>query len=200
MVNDVWQMTIRQTLNGQEVDNVLHFQEGAAAILADGLAQSFIDTILPQWRTLVSNQHQFDKLSIRKLNPIPLDPQEYALNAVKGTLAQEPLPGQCAVVASIRTGQGGRSKRGRIYFGGITPDTETGGIITPAQQAAWTTFLDLLRSTYPDNVGPSGWILGVYSRKNGYIPPNYSTAAFTPAKQIVLNVRLGTQRRRSLLG
>lgn len=127
---------------------------------------------------------------------------------VGGTGGSDYLPPQCAMVTTLRSGQIGRSHRGRCYSYGFPEISTTGGQwntdMLLVVEAGWTAFF----TAYAVAVPTSGYRLGIWSTRiasgcrvlaNGdheRTGPAQPELAFTPATGHVTRQTIYTQRRR----
>lgn len=203
-VNDLFQVRIKGFIEGQETNNVLHFK--AVTTTADvetalimALLACFIDVLLPG----LSLNWKLDQVVWKRVSPT-LSPEFITLpdpsNA--GAVTGDSLPTFNAALISIRTAEGGRSKRGRMYLAGI-PESATikssfdlGG----APWAAILAFVACVISKFVDNepVGVDQFKLGVYSRKIGGSAFPYNLAGFAQAVQLSPVALIATMRSRKV--
>lgn len=168
--------------NGTSANNVLHFQDG-------GLAPSALWAILEP--NVVANMFNCIATAaiIDNVDILPLDgiaaTQTFDAPATalwKGETTGEALFANACIV-KLRTGERGRSKRGRIYLpflaegATVTGTVNTGSLA--AMQTAWNTFVA--------SMDTDGAPLGVAS---------YKLAIWTPLTGQEVEGAIGTQRRR----
>lgn len=118
----------------------------------------------------------------------PSDFAELTVNASGGDGAGEICPPQCTTVTTWRTGNPGRSFRGRTFLGPIREGRNTSGVIDAniktAIQALW------LNHEYWFNGSNSPYRHVIYSRKLN---------VWTPTTSYIVRDVIGTQRRRTRL-
>jgi hypothetical protein len=204
-IGDVYQLVMKARYNGQEHSNVNHFS--AMANIADVettlvavMVQCFIDNILPSLAT----DFQLIETRWKKVAPA-LGPENIY------TPAGAPIPGAggaglpsfSSVVVSIRTLLGGRTKRGRMYLGGI-PEAGTDGSSIDGTTGFAGALANWLGCIAQNFIAPGGlpgsnqWQMQVYSRKEGGSHLPYGVNGFTPVNHLVLNTLLGTTRSRKV--
>jgi len=147
--------------------NVLHFTTGSS----DPLTQAMVDALGATIETAFvasnfddhySTATEFDRIVVRDLRTDGNGPLSFALDH-PGTVANNPSPAQTCIVTTLRTTDGSRRGRGRIYW--PNPEnartTATGGIPATTITAAtdFTTDLMLVSAGTLGNL-----VLGVYSR------------------------------------
>lgn len=133
-------------------------------------------------------------------------------NFTTSAAGQQPLdalPSQIALVTTLKTGQIGRRKRGRVYAFGFTEDATSGGVFSTtflaAMETAWGTFM----GKYSPGSAGNHFQLGVWSFRTasgcepnptgkGHIrvDPPAPLLAYTPVTSHLLRNVPYTQRRR----
>lgn len=203
-VNDLFQVRVKGFLEGQETNNVLHFKclapSGDVEVgLILVLIQCFVTHLLPAW----SDKWTLDTVVWKKVSP-ELSPEfvSAGTTGVTGAIATDALPSFVAALVSIRTAQGGRSKRGRMFLAGI-PEAGTIGsnfVLTGPQWLAIVAFVNCLVDKFIDNaeLGSDRFALGVYSRKLGGATFPYGAVGFTPAVSLNAVSAVATMRSRKV--
>jgi len=203
-VNDLFQVRIKGFIEGQETNNVLHFKCAAASSdvevgLILVLIQCFITHLLPLW----SNKWTLDTVVWKRVSPT-LSPEfvSSGTTGVTGAILTDSLPTFNAALVSIRTAEGGRSKRGRMFLAGIPESATTGSSfnLTDPTWAAIIAFVACLVDKFIDNgeLGTDRFQLGVYSRKIGGAAFPYGAAGFTPAVSLNAVALIATMRSRKV--
>lgn len=203
-VGDLFQVRVKGFQEGQETNNVLHFRCAAASSdvelhLILVLIQCFVTHLLPAW----SNQWTLDTVIWKRVSPT-LSPEfvASATTGETGALTTDSLPTFNAALVSIRTAEGGRSKRGRMYLAGI-PESATlksSFDLTGATWLAILAFVNCLVDKFIDNgeLGSDRFVMGVYSRKIGGAAFPYGAAGFTPAVSLNAVALVATMRSRKV--
>lgn len=203
-VNDMFQVRVKGFQEGQETNNVLHFLCTAASSdvelhLILVLIECFVTHLLPAW----SNQWTLDTVVWKRVSPT-LSPEfvSAATTGQVGALTTDSLPTFNAALISIRTAQGGRSKRGRMFLAGI-PESATlksSFDLTGPTWAAILAFAACLADKFVDNgeLGSDRFNLGIYSRKLGGSTFPYTLSAFTPALALRAVSLVATMRSRKV--
>lgn len=203
-INDIFQVRVKGFIEGQETNNVLHFKALTASTdvdlkLIQVLIQCFVEHLLPAW----SNQWTLDTIVWKRVSPT-LSPEfvSSATTGQIGALTTDSLPTFNAALVSIRTAEGGRSKRGRMFLAGI-PESATlksSFDLTGATWLAILAFVACLVDKFIDNaeLGSDRFILGVYSRKIGGAAFPYGAAGFTPAVSLNPVSLVATMRSRKV--
>lgn len=183
VIADVIRTTIhREDGQGRSANNVLHFESTGydVAALNTNLQASVTRTL---WDPIWAGYGAIT------LNYLPLDGTSATTTIIPTTMLDftgegtgELIPAEAALI-KLRTGQRGRSHRGRIYLGGIGEDRNVNGAITTATvtelQSDWTDFVD--------DMATAGTPLVVAS---------YKLATAHTVTSIVAETIAGTQRRR----
>lgn len=203
-VNDLFQVRVKGFLHNQECNNVLHFK----AITADGdvelhLIQALIECFVMHLLPGLSSAYILDTVIWKRVHPT-LGPDFITTfpPASIGAIVGDSVPSFCAALLSIRTAQGGRSKRGRMFLAGLPESgTTQSGINTSAP--TWTAILAFaacLVDKFIDNaeLGTGRYHLGIYSRLIGGAAFPYGATGFTPAVTVSPVVNIATMRSRKV--
>lgn len=191
----VTRAVLNATLNNIPVANVLHFTQpggGTApdpALLASRLGAWWGSTMKP----LVVSNYTLNNITCTDLSPSGPPSTVFTTSLPNsGTLSGDALPGNCALVMSLRTALRGRSFRGRIYHCGIgESQTLLNSVQTPARDSILGAWDDLVLFT---QIGQPDYQLVVLSYyANGDLR---SEGLATPVVSMSANTRIDTQRRR----
>lgn len=169
------------------------------------LMSDFRSFILPTIRALASQEWVARRIILTTMIPRHTILMEEPIANGEGFQAGDSLPSHVAGLLSLRTGRGGRSAHGRLYFAGIAEDTSSGSRLESSSLGQLAAIGDTLVSRY----GPSGtndkFEYGVYSRKLGDTdedgPPPFKLhhmVGFIPIISTVPRVELKSMRRRML--
>lgn len=196
---EIYQVTYQMLLNGQTVENVLHYRA-----LNGLVTESAIKTAAERFWFLTKGLQcaglTYTGMIVKRMTPIPLD-QSFVvpLTVTNGTGSGGCLQNSVALIFTMRTGLAGKSNRGRIYIPGIATDLLASGwnLMTTAGQVAAAAAATNLVSEF----GPSGTntalALGVYSRVIGGSHP-FTLAGWGQMTSLDVQPVLGNQRRRRL--
>lgn len=202
--NDLFQVRIKGFIEGQETNNVLHFLCTAASPdvevgLILKLLQCFILHLVP----VLSNKWTLDTVVWKRVSPT-LSPDFITVPAEDnvGLLTTDSLPTFNAALVSIRTAQGGRSKRGRMFLAGI-PESATVGSRFNLTDPTWLgilAFVQCVITSFVENaeLGTDKFNLGVYSRKIGGAAFPYNLTGFAAANNLTPVSLLATMRSRKI--
>jgi hypothetical protein len=174
MSGQILRLTRKVQVDGQAHYNVLHFFNGSfnGNDVEEALAHAFTNPVAGtsvnhaireamQGAGSVANVG----LSIQQISPTLQDPVELALPTYTPTL-QAGLPSFCAIVHNVRTAQGGRSRRGRFFVGGIPEAWTTGNILQQAGQDIHGSIDSALMSFFRSGgANYTGFDFGIWSRK-----------------------------------
>lgn len=203
-VNDLFQVRVKGFIEGQETNNVFHFicksqSADVEVALILKLIQCFVIHLLP----VLANKWTLDTVQWKRVSPT-LSPEFITVPAEDnvGTIATDSLPTFNAALVSIRTNEGGRSKRGRMFLAGI-PESATIGSRFDLTGPTWlgiVAFVNCLVTEFVTNaeLGTDTFHLGVYSRKIGGSAFPYALAGFTAAAQLSPVSLLATMRSRKI--
>lgn len=203
-VNDLYQVRVKGFQEQQETNNVMHFKCTVASAdveleLIQALIACYIETLLPG----LSAAWTLDTVVWKRVSPT-LGPDFITVPGVAsaGAIAGDALPTFNAALLSIRTAEGGRSKRGRMFLAGLPETGTTGSSIAVAQPtwAAILAFAACLVSKFIEleDIGVGKFRLGVYSRKLGGSAFPYGAAGFSPAVTVSPVVLVATMRSRKV--
>lgn len=201
----LFQITMRWTLHGQNCQNNFWFtnkqpQDNSPSALSSFIQQTLIyfeSAMMVHIKNLVNTQVAFRALIgttvIPKNGPIA----EMVLESVTGDQPDESLPSYCAAILSLRTGFGGKSNRGRLYFGGIGENDTADGRLGPDTFTALQAIGNQLLAVF----GPAGsnpfLQFVIFSRKLGTDEDgDYIPFGIRDVTQCVPRSVLGTQRHR----
>ncbi len=200
----LFKATIEGTLHGQLTNNVMFFSRTGELGTPDWtqfmsqLAADIISCITTTLLPAVSSQWTFVRIKIQRLDGTGTDENLYAAPANSVGAGSESLPSTVAAVLSIRTGLRGRSKRGRMYLGGLPESGQATSALTPGQLVLVAAFATCLIDKFINNQVAGDAKLGVYSRKLGGTQPYSLVAGWYPATTIIAQGVLGTMRSRML--
>lgn len=148
-------------------ENVLHYTTGAADPIDDADVAIFgteFETVFGSsgLRAEMSNAIQLHRVVARDLRTDGNGPLTFLIEST-GTVVSNPLPPQDCVVTTLRTTNGSRRGRGRIYWpGNAANQTTAAGQVDPTAITAFGAFMDAIL-TMPMGT-PGNVVLGVYSR------------------------------------
>lgn len=188
------QANIRYQLDGERIENTLHFTKGSGwaagdlALLADGLAD--------RWGAFVMPQLSVDCL-LREVYVVDLT------TATSGTATQavipnipggnggESMPNNVAYCVSLRSTNRGRAFRGRIYIPGIPQGVVENSRVTLAWQNAIVAAVESVRG----GMLGDGYTMTIASKFSNGLPRPVGLPTPVIAVTAVDNV-LDSQRRR----
>lgn len=166
-IGDVWKLQTTAMFLGQTHLNTLHFEcktatEPTTAVMA-ALAVEMKDLHRARQADIYAYQ-RWKATQVRGAG-ISYPPPKYTrvgglflegnfTSNQNGTMIDtQQLPPQCAFVITLKSPNIGRSRRGRIYIGGLTESQQQGGTWDPATVTAFTTTWNTFMAKY---VWPAG--------------------------------------------
>jgi hypothetical protein len=203
-VGDSYQVTIEGSQEGQRVANVLNFMavtsiDDVELRLIAALAECFVTHMLP----VLSSKYALEQIRWKQTRPVlGVEHITIPTGAGNGAGAATALPTLNAACISIRTNEGGRSKRGRMFLGGIPEDAtidskfDTDGDFWAGLLAFAACFVT--KFVAGDPPAANSFQGEVYSRKIGGASFPYGVAGFTPIVSLTPDVVVATQRSRKL--
>ncbi len=202
--SDCFQVRVVGQMEGQETNNVLHFSAntGDADVethLILVLAACFITHLLP----VSSSAWALVKLVWKRVFPtLSNEFTTIPTGTLTGGASAAALPSFVSAVISLRTLQGGKSHRGRMYIPGV-PESASLVSALDTGNAYWTAllaFATCLATNFSvgDPPGGDSYQMMVYSRKLGGSHFPYGSAGFTAVSAINAVQQLGTTRSRKV--
>jgi len=204
-IGDVYQVRVRGHIEGQETNNVLHFENlntdsDVELHLILVLASCFITHLIP----VLASSWSLQDIVWKKIYPtLGVENITVPTGTLVGGNSGDALPSFVSSVVSIRTAEGGRSKRGRMYIAG-TPESASIGSHLDTSNAFWTAFVAFIACIasnfiVPDPTGTDAWNLMVYSRKiSGSHFPLPNVTGLTQVNSLKPVQQLGTTRSRKV--
>jgi hypothetical protein len=198
-LNDIYRVAVVMRRAPQNALNVTHWRAGI--VVGPGqtdlqLANGMFAYLRANYAAYMTASARVDGVMLQKISPGPVGPLVLSTDAgIPGTIDDDTLPYQTAMVLSIRSFAGGRRGRGRIYL----PFWPEGNNSVDAQPDIGALAKGLiLASNYlsPAVIGTPAvntvaMVLGVWSHLHG---------TFADALSMVPRTDWGTQRRRSRIG
>jgi len=145
------QFNVRGTVNTIPMENVLHFIKEDEASWDQTDLSAAISVLLPSWDTnmlgVLSGGYEALTVYARDLTLASGAVAEGSFaSGSTGVVSGDPLPGSVAACITHRTGQAGRSYRGRTFIGGISENSTLGNqladVYAAALIAAWQQVID----------------------------------------------------------
>lgn len=205
-IGEVWQVTVRGKLEGQDCMNVLSFQcvHATANVEVDlllALLSCYITHLVP----ILVGQYSIESVRGKQVAPIlgpeiEVTPTESMVAAGAGT--GDGLPSTSSAHISIHTTRGGRSGRGRMFIGGLVKaDTVMSNI--SAESPTWDGIAAFIACLATKFIGTGFDVaqrfeLGVMSRKIGGAKPPFLATGFAGCTSLVAHRDIGTTRSRKV--
>lgn len=199
-------------LHGQATETAFHFLTNSSGNVNNSYTTELQDLMTHFITNIVSKIQIFasQQWAAKTLIGVTLIPKSQVFietRLANGTGAQpdDSLPSFCAGLLSLRTGQGGRSRIGRLFLPGVAENLSSQSRL----EGSYLTLLSNVGAALTSAYGPSGSYpyvrYGVYSRKLGVtrvLSPtptlNYSSAGFAIINSTVARPEVATMRRRKL--
>lgn len=194
MVDDIYTLTIKGTLQGQRVENVLWY-----VVLIDGDYSAFIDgmfafattTLIPACGNAQSTDFVWNEVRIQKVYPLPTFFPSINSISIAGVEITNAMPSEVSMTITKRTFLAGRRYRGRMYLAGMPYQymNTTTGLWTTLALAAAAGIEPALSQDVPAAVG-----LGVLRP----IIWHRATSTYTILNGAQIRVTPRSQRRRQI--
>lgn len=202
VIGDCFQVRVKGFLAGQECNNVLHFRaETASSDVETDLILKLIDCFVTHLLPGLTASYTLDTVLWKKVTPT-LGPDFITAPAggSVGGVSGDFLPTFNSALLSIRTAEGGRSKRGRMFLAGL-PESGVTGNSMPIAGATWlaiVAFAACVVTAFIENseLGTGRFGLYVYSRKIGGSAFPSGAAGFTRAVSVNAVALVATMRSR----
>jgi hypothetical protein len=178
-------------IHGQDCINVLHFatntvinDPAAAAQLLTALATAMLACAFDTLKEAVTSNWTLSRIEVSQIHPVAGDVIEMApAQATVGQLSPASVSFAASLV-QIRTGLGGRTKRGRFFLPPVGETETTDSIIAAGSMDQITAFLNCVAGKFIGAGATESWRLGVLSRKTLADGGTFDTA-FTEALTLV---------------
>lgn len=202
--NDCWQVRVQGRMDGQVTENVLHFKTlSDTDDIETRLIVVLLSCITTHLIPVLTSAWQLERIVWKQVSPTLGVEHIYTTGLpVAGSGAATALPSFASAVLSLRSLQGGRSKRGRMYLPGI-PESATINSAFDSGNAYWTALVNFAAClvtgfVFHDPVGPNHQQLCVYSRKIGGATFPYGISGFTAVETVNPVSQVGTTRSRKV--
>lgn len=168
-VGDIYQLTLTGDIDGQRVQNVLHFKEKVATdqpIPASDLIEAWITKFAEAWADCLSAGWHMTSYYCRRVQPAPGIPflrLATTTAALQGTRGDAVCPPQTCLLFSLYTLHADRHGRGRIYMPGVAEADQDAGQIVEALVTPIVALEALLNDQFA-GTGTGAYRLCVYSR------------------------------------
>lgn len=187
------EVALQFTVESQFVYNVLHYRKETAW---DEGSMIDLGTLLESWwttygKTTANNTVSLNLIKMRDLTTVNSLYIEYPGSLpTAGAMAGNKLPNSVTAVLSLRTGQAGRSRRGRIFLVGVEASQIANGLLTSSARTAWVSAYGHLI----DDLEAEGYHLTICSKKVGTTPRE--NAVLTDVTFVTVSQYIAVQKRR----
>jgi hypothetical protein len=157
-VNDIYRVTVQQTLHSQMILNTLYYRESVGGVgggSAD-LAARVANLIVPLMKAVQSNELTHNAVVVQKIFPAPPTvPATDTSAAGAATVASNSLPTSVASVITKRTAFAGRKYRGRVFLSGVPASSEDDSKVAAGAVAALNALGTILSGGVSAGAGPT---------------------------------------------
>lgn len=178
---------------GQALQSQLYFltNESEASNVLTSIAQMVADWLTNSWAPVATTAAEVVSLIVTDVNEEGGDQITFTpIGALTGDIVSPPMPTGTTITASWRTGQAGRSYRGRTYHVGLTEQQVVANAVDSGSRTA-------LQSAYAQliiDANVNDTPLVVASRVSGGVPRVVGVA--TKVLTVVVDEYIDSQRRR----
>lgn len=205
----LYYLTVHGEIHSQSTQNGFFFQTRSNSLgtsylqEATELLDNFEAGVLPRMKDFASDDWLVKTLLVTTLIPRSTVLLEKRIAVGSGIQPDDSVPSFCAGLLSLRTGFGGRSTHGRLYFAGVPEGGSSGGLLEGTNLAQLTAIGTALTTRYGAGGTFNRCRYGVFSRKIGtYRSPGppplimWEHIGFYPITEIVARNRIASMRKR----
>lgn len=201
----LWKLILNHTIHGQICQNGFYFvnrgivndDEATLASHANALRASFETRMLTDFLIFWNNQVSVNSIHVSTIVPHLGPVHETIYETFTGFQTDEALPSYCSAVLSLRSGLGGKSRRGRLYIGGLSENDTNTGRLGPDSFAQLVVIGNKLIANYGATGSDTLFRFVIYSRLLGPSRVNGGPiVGVTPVTHCNARLILGTQRHR----
>lgn len=194
-IDAICRVVVKYSEQGQLAENVYFLKVNVNNTTLSAIAINFRDKVTRRWKNRQLSSTICNSITVQELVPAPSDPWEEPIGEA-GIQTGDAFPQMVAIVASLKTGLGGRHNRGRKYISGIPATDEVAGKLTTTAQGNWQLQADAIMQDVAPSVTSRPFTLGIVHRTLGGAPVPISDTNFEPIQTIIVQPTLGTMRSR----
>lgn len=182
-------------LDGQLCELVFHMRDSSGVMTEAAINDVVNDNMMFPLAFMQSDEVTWTAITTQNLAPTLGDPVTRPL-AFPGQVDSPAAPAHLALVASMRTGLGGRKNRGRKYLFGHPINGIDGSLFTEAALDNAIAKWGQIHDAFGEGNTTSALTYGILHRFVGgvYIPP--AVDQFVPCTQVIPHNYVGTMRSR----
>ena len=192
---NIVEVQFRQTLEGSMTMNRIHINVGVtptsaiiAAILA-ALATWWEDNI----QGIVSSNLELRELYGKSLETQPGPEATFSAGfPLAGGITTEPLPANCSLAVSLRSGETGRSSRGRWFWQGLCESQASGSTVS----AGVVSSIDAAMTNLKDVIDGLSYVWSIVSFFHDNVPRVGGPVYFVVNDILIVDDVIDSQRRR----
>lgn len=208
-INDTVQLSVIGTVGSINHVHTMHFRYNDVLSSDADLAAEFNTNLITAYRAMFGTADT-PAITVRVqqvCGAVPLRAAAEVAPAVAAgtrvlTGIGEPLPTWLAQVVSVRTALAGRSRRGRMFLGGlyewdVFQNIMTGALTPDSRSELAATYVGALQARYFAAAHPTNrYQLVVHSSKLASVPGTQCQDSSTPVTAFVLRANVGSMRSR----
>lgn len=178
-----------QSLWGQLVQNVMHFQNPDGALSALEIKDEVFTSLWTRLRNHQNTNLIYNSMSVQIVDSSGHSPDVFSLGGLHGSLDGDSYHPSIAVLFSIQTAFGGRHGHGRFYMCGLHFDFIEHGVIRPDIFALYQGDATFIANRFKSG-GSGPLTLGVCPRSD--------PSDFKGMTDLIAKPTVGIQRRRNI--
>lgn len=201
-VGDLYRIAFNYNVWGQSNVNVMYMRQTAP--IGDNDAQAVADVLAPAMRDLYTGvvagiRFLGTQTQVQLVARLATDVGEQFSNfATDGASLGGALPPANAVICRLKTGLAGRTRRGRIFLGGVGQSWHTAGVLNSVGQPIYNQFITNVKANFVGTNPLFNMQLGVFSRTRYKIVSNPFDSYFAPVTDLQVPAAIATMRSRKV--
>jgi hypothetical protein len=196
-VGEIWQFTLVSSYQGQTCENVIHMRSVALLTPTAAMLQGALDQWFNLQKATQVNAVSYRPCRLKQMTPLAFDEHLVLPSSTVGISGDVGVNTTLAAVITKRTGQAGKTHRGRMYLPGFSQNWGVDIISAATGPTILQVFCDGLLSTFGEGGTNGNFVAGIYSRVIGGSIP-FTVAGWQAITRWEPQFLVGNQRRRRL--
>ena len=194
---NLYRCSIEYLITGEACANVIYIRGNDSNTTAELIAGGLQTDWVAATRLVQSNQVVYTGITVVQVVRFGAqDTAGLAIGGVVGAKTGNAEAPQLAVNVNVRTGQFGRTRRGRFFLGGVQDGDVIAGKVTSALTTDLNTMITSLTGRFIGASHTSVGQLGVFSRSRFALISNPFDEYWVPATQLAYRSVMSTMRSR----